>query len=143
MTYFSKNVIKNLAVCFFACWSIYFIAGGRFLWTPSLAEKISVFTEASFAPKKTEMTEEDEKAVMDFIKTIKLKESEGFSPYPYGNIELIMPMSRAVLFFCDDELYVSLTPKVRDYNYLNYIFKADFDGRKSQRSLAHSPKYRK
>lgn len=44
---------------------------------------------------------------------------------------------------CDDELYVSLTPKVRDYNYLSYIFKADFDGRKNQRSLAHSPKYRK
>lgn len=31
---------------------------------------------------------------------------------------------------CDDELYVSLTPKVRDYNYLSYIFKADFDGEK-------------
>ena len=44
---------------------------------------------------------------------------------------------------CDGKLYVSLTPKVRDYNYLSYIFKADFDGRKSQRSLAHSPKYRK
>ena len=36
MIYFSKNVIKNLAVCFFACWPIYFMAGGHFWWTPSV-----------------------------------------------------------------------------------------------------------
>ena len=76
-------------------------------------------------------------------KAIKLKESEGFSPYPYGNIELIMPMSRAVLFFCDDELYVSLTPKVRDYNYMSYIFKADFDGEKFKKVSVILQKYRK
>ena len=44
---------------------------------------------------------------------------------------------------CDGKLYVSLTPKVRDYNYLSYIFKADFDG-ESFKEVSHIPeKYRK
>ena len=44
---------------------------------------------------------------------------------------------------CDGKLYVSLTPKVRDYNYLSYIFKADFDG-ESFKEVSHIPeKYQK
>ena len=44
---------------------------------------------------------------------------------------------------CDDELYVSLTPRVRDYNYLSYIFKADFDGEKFKKVSVILLKYRK
>ncbi len=44
---------------------------------------------------------------------------------------------------CDDELYVSLTPKVRDYNYMSYIFKADFDGEKFKKVSVILQKYRK
>ena len=36
MTYFAKKVIKTLIICLFACWPIYFMAGGHFLWTPSV-----------------------------------------------------------------------------------------------------------
>ena len=140
--YFIKSILKNTLLCLAACWLLHFVAGGYYLWTPSFIEKISVFTELSFGDEKTEVSEQDEKTIKEFVKTIKLKE-HGFSPCPYAEIELIMPISRAVLIPCSGELYVKLSPWPGDY-YMPYsLFKADCDGEKLAEIESIAEKYRK